>query len=505
MDARGDTPTPNEQANLQSAELAALHRMLAASEGTFSFSIAICNSPALRGYLISKIRKKFTSITVVEIDEKVTDIFDSVKRSVAGTNSSGIFITKIEKILPSDRKEHKVLKILNMTREAWQTHFPCPVVFWIPEYAATLLSIHARDLWSWVSHHFEFVSERATASAGTLDVYAGDIMSAGRLDADQKRFRIAELEQRIEDAGDSPKPELVQHVLTWLSELAYIYKTIGDSEKAVKSILKSLEIEEKLGRSECMANDYSNLGLIYRMRGDLDKAEQMHRKSMKIHEEFKHLEDMASDYTNLGLVYQERGDLDKAEQMHDKALEMNKKLGRLVGMAGNYGNLGLVYQARGDLDKAEQMHGKALEMNEKLGWLEGMASQYGNLGLIYQARGDLEKAEQMHKKSLELEGRLERLEGMASEYNNLGLIYQARGDLDKAEQMHDKALEMSEKLGRLKGIANQYGNLGLIYRTRDDVEKAREYWKKALEIFKKIGMRPEIEKTQWLIDELKEK
>ena len=423
-------------------------------------SIAVCNSPSLRDYLIANLKEESKSIAIVEIDKQVTDVLDLVSRAVPGANSTGIFVVGIEKLLPSDRKEHKVIKALNATRELWRSHFSCPVVFWVPEYASTLLSIHARDLWSWLSHKFEFMSEQATASAGMLDKYAGDIIYAGRLDANQKRFRIAELEQRIEDAGEPPKPELAQHILIWLNELAYIYKAIGELDKSQQNILKSLEFAERLDLQTKVAESYGNLGLIYQVRGDLDKAEDMHKKS----------------------------------------LEIEKKLRCLEGMANDYGNLGLIYHVRGDLDKAEDMHKKSLEINKKLGRLEGMSNAYGNLGLIYRVRGDLDKAEDMHNKSLEIEKKLGRLEGMASEYGNLGLIYRVRGDLGKAVDMHNKSLEIEKKLGRLEGMAADYGNLGGIYEQRGDIGKAKDYWEKAVGLYKRIGMPHMIEKVEGWIE-----
>ncbi len=386
--------------------------MLAASEGTFSFSIAICNSPSLRDYLIGKLREEYPSIAIVKINKEVTDIFDFVSRNITGINITGVFIIDVETIVSSDEKEQKVLQVLNATREAWRSHFSCPVVFWAAEYVARLLSIHSRDLWSWVSHSFEFVSERATASAGMMDIFSGDITLAGRFDADEKRFRIAELEQRIAEAGNPPKAELVPYVLNWLNELAYILYAIGMLTEAEKMLKKELEINERIGQPVWMAASYGNLGLIYRRRGDLDKAEEMHKKSLEIEEKLGRLEGIAMQYGNLGLIYQTRGELDKAEQMLREGLKIDEKLGRLAGIASKYGNLGLIYRERGDLDKAEEMHKKSLEIDKRIGQPGGMASQYGNLGLIYQTRGELDKAEQMFSRSLEIDERLGRLEGM---------------------------------------------------------------------------------------------
>ena len=264
----------------------------------------------------------------------------------------------------------------------------------------------------------------------------------------------------------------------------------------------ALTAARRLDDAAMEAAHLGNLGLIYERRGDLDKAEEMQRKSLEIDEKLGSVEGMANDYGSLGLIYQTRGDLDEGERLYRKALEIDEKLGRLQGMASVYGNLGSIFEQRGDLDEAERMYGKALEIDEKLGRLEGMANAYGNLGIIYQTRGDLDQAEQMHCKSLEIEEKLGRLEGMAADYGNLGNIYQTRGDLDKAEQMQRKALEINEKLGRLEGMANQYGNLGLIFEQRGDGNGARRLWTQARDLYARIGMPHMVDKVQGWLDGL---
>jgi tetratricopeptide (TPR) repeat protein len=288
------------------------------------------------------------------------------------------------------------------------------------------------------------------------------------------------------------------------NNLGIIYETKGDLDKAKEMHNKSLEIAEKLGLQERMADAYSNLGIIYRTKGDLDKAKEMHNKSLEIEKKSGRLEGMARQYSNLGIIYQKKDDLDKAEDMHNKSLEIAEKLGLQEGMASEYGNLGLIYLTKGDLAKAEDMHNKSLEIAEKLGHKEIMASEYGNLGIFYETKGDLDKAKEMHNKSLEINKKLGRLEGMASNYGNLGLIYRTKGNLNKAEEMHNKSLEISKKLERLEGMANQYGNLGLIYKQRGDIGKAREYWEQAVELYKRIGMLHMVEKIEKWISELED-
>ncbi|MFH1110795.1 MAG: tetratricopeptide repeat protein [Planctomycetota bacterium] len=455
-------PAPWLETERQTAELDAVRRMLAASRGTFSLSVAVCNSPALRDYVIDRLRAADGGIQTVRLPKDTADVLAVVREAVKGASPSTIFIIDMEQSLPSTAVEHPTLRHLNGTREAWKATYSCPIVFWVPEYAVRLLMTEARDFWAWRSHQFEFVAETATVEAGMTDRFAGDFTLAGNLPADQKRFRIAELEQRVAEAGDPPPPQLASHVSTWLSELGYLYYGIGDLDQGEAMFKKSLAIEEKLGRLEDRAAVCGNLGNIYRTRGDLDQAEAMHRKS----------------------------------------LEIEEKLGRLEGTPASYANLGHVYYLRGDLDLAQAMYEKSLAISEKLGLLEGMATAHGSLGVIYSRRGDLDQAESMHRKSLEIEEKLGRLEETASKYANLGVVYQKRGDLEQGEAMYKKALAIDEKLGRVEGMAMRYGNLGATYKQLGDLGAAREYWTRSRDLYARIGIPHLVEKVQSWLDGL---
>ncbi len=471
----------------QAAELAAMRRMIGAARGSFSLSVAICNSPALRDYLIGRLQGSFAGLRVVRVPRGTVDVYGLAAAEAGKTPPDGLFLAGLEESIASGAESQPALRSLNASRELWEQRYRCPVVFWLPEYAATLLARHAPDLWRYRSHCFEFVSERAGAIEGLADRLAGDFSAAASLSAEEKRFRIAELEQRVAEAGDPPPPELAHHVAIWLGELGFLYQFVGDLNRGEEMLRKALAIEEKLGRQEGMASEYGNLGVVYMTRGDLEQAEEMFRKSLAINEKLGRQENMATTCGNLGLIYKTRGDLDRAEEMLRKALAIDENLGRQEGVANDLDNLGLIYRRRGDLGRAEEMHRKSLAINEKLGRQEGMANAYGNLGLIYITRGDLERAEEMACKSLAINEKLGGREGIANAYGSLGLIHMTRGDLGRAEEMFRRALAINERLGLQQGMANDFGNLGLIYRRRGDLDRAEEAHRKALAINKKLG------------------
>ncbi len=198
----------------QSSELHALCRMLEVSRNCFSLSIAVCNSPALRDYLIERVRAADPAVEVVEIPPGTTDVFGTVSNVASDLHRTAVFVVGLEQSVASADADHPTLRSLNASRELWERTFRCPVVFWVPDYVAGLLSAHARDWWRYRSHSFEFVSEQAHALAGLTDQFAGDVDAAASLAADEKRFRIAELEQRLASAGAKPDGALLPHVLT---------------------------------------------------------------------------------------------------------------------------------------------------------------------------------------------------------------------------------------------------------------------------------------------------
>jgi len=322
----------------------------------------------------------------------------------------------------------------------------------------------------------------------------------------REKLRKAKKEQIKPDALAAER--LAEHVLAAEGEDAFVYafgnecypalNRLGLLDTAIGLSEQALSVVRKDSQEEMAV--LGNLGVIYQMKGKLNKAEQMHIRSLEIAERLGLLEGMANQYGNLGVIYQMRGELDKAVQMIKNSLEINERLGQNLGMAKSYGNLGLIYLTTRDLDSAERMVKNSLEINERFRFWEGLAGDYGNLGMIYGMRNNLEKAEQLHKKALEVNEKLGRLEGIANQCGNLGVVYQKRCELDRSEQMHKKSLEIHEQLGLQEGMANDHGNLGVIYKQRGDVKKAREYWEKARELYKRIGMPREVKEVEGWIE-----
>ncbi len=109
------------------------------------------------------------------------------------------------------------------------------------------------------------------------------------------------------------------------NSLGHIQYRLGNLDKAKEAYRRVLGLAGE--DREIQAVAYGNLGLIYRIRGELDRAEEFHIKSLNIEEKLGRLEGMASDYGNLGNIYSIRGELDKAEEYWQKSLALFTKVG----------------------------------------------------------------------------------------------------------------------------------------------------------------------------------
>jgi tetratricopeptide (TPR) repeat protein len=456
--ARQDS-APFPEAAEQASELAALERLLDISAGTASLCIAICNAPALRDYLIERVLENHPDLAVVPLPRGCVDVYGEVTGTLKDQPVSAVFVTGIEDSVSSGETTHLTLKSLNASRDLWASRFACPVVFWMPAYVAALLPIHAPDLWSYRSHSFEFAAPTRNQEMLQSEPFAGDWTLASNLDVDQKHFRIAELEQRIKEAGDSPPPALLPHKRAWLRELGWLYGQIGD----------------------------------------IEEAEALHDKAYEISVTHKWLDAQAEDLTDLGNIANLRGNLREAELFYRNALTIDRRLGRLERQAYNLGNLGNVVLLRGDLDEAERLFREALDIQSSLG---RRASNLCNLGIVARMRGDLDEAERLYRCALEMEIRSGRLEGQANNLGNLGIVARLRGDLDEAERLHREALDIDQRLGLLEGQANDLANIGIISETRGNLDEARHLWLEARDLYARLGMAPMVEKTQRRLNSL---
>jgi len=475
---------PFEQTTQQRAELDALQRMLDISEGTFSLSVAICNSPALRDHIIEHVTGQMEGIEVVRVPEDARDIFDLVRKQIPNGSPRAIFVVDLEKALEEDKRS-RVLQGLNVSREQWQSAFKRPVVFWLPEYVTSLVMTQARDLWSWVSHSFEFVSE-PPALVNFLAACTGNALAAANLDVHEKHIRIAELEQRIASVGNKSQGQLKAHFWMWLQELAHLYFCIGELDKAEQALQRSLTVATP-ANSRAISQSLHELGIVHQLRGDYGKALESYEQSLRIAEELGDDADIAGSLHQIGGIYYLRSSYDKALEYSERAREISQKLGTRAGLSKSLQQIGIIHFSRGDYDKALKYFEQARAISEELSDRADISAILHDIGAVHQTHGDHSKALDFYEQSRKIKEELGDRMGIAASLYQISTVYEARGDSDKALEYCERAKRIQEEIGDRAGFSKSLHAIGIIHQRRGEYDKALACYRQSLSIAEELG------------------
>ena len=462
-----------------------LRRMLDISEGTFSLSVAICNSPALRDHIIEHVTGEMEGIEVIRVPEDTQGYLRLGSPADSERISRERSLSWIMEKTLGDGKKNRVLQGLNVSREQWRSVCECPVVFWLPEYVMTLLMTEARDLWSWVSHSFEFVSE-PLALVNLLAGCTGDALLAANLDVHEKHIRIAELEQRITNVGNRAYGQLKAHFWMWLQELAYLYFCIGELSKAEQALQQSLAVVTP-ANSRAISQSLHELGIVHQLRGDYGKALEHYERSRKIGEELGDDAGIASSLHQIGGIYYLRGDYEKALEYSERAKEISQKLGRRAGLSKSLQQIGIIHFSRGDYDKALEYFEQARAISEELSDRADISAILHDIGAVHQAHGDHGKALDFYERSRKIKEELGDRMGVSASLYQIGMVYEARGDSDKALEYCEQAKRIQQEIGDRAGLSKSLHEIGIIHQHRGEYDKALAYYTQSLNITEELG------------------
>ena len=476
----------------QAADLAALRRMLEVSDGCFSLSFAVCNDRALRNELIGRLRADFPGLILIELPAETSDVYQTVCAQLSDGSPRGIFVLDLEASVPFEAKTYSTLRSLNSSRELWE-RLTCPVVFWLAEYAAALMARQAPDFWRYRSHQFEFVSDRATVEERIREPFPDFVMVDG-LPFEEKRFRVAELEERLREAGDPPVAELLPHVLAWQYELAYLYRHAGQFDRACELLDNAVnKAESTYGREDTRtATALSNLAHLLQASNRLAEAEPLMRRALAIDERNFGIDhpNIAIRLNNLAQLLHDTNRLAEAEPLMRQALAIDEQI---VGkdhpnVAIRLNNLASLLYATNRLSEAEPLMRRALAIDEQsLGKDHpNVAIRLNNLAQLLQHTNRMAAAEPCISRALIIDEQSFGKDhpSVAIRLNNLALLFQATNRLAEAEPLMRRALAIDEQgFGQSHPkVAIRLNNLAMLLKATKRLVEAEPLLRRALMI-----------------------
>ncbi len=455
-----------EQLFAEQPDLSLLAMTLKRAQG-FALYFAHCNVPTYRAKLTEAIRSRLTRPLVVvdtsplaEMDQKTRPAIDGfVETKLEGVSEEAVvFITGLENLLPS-RDEERMLRAaaeLNWRRGFFQ-RMRRPMVFWLPEYALTVLARNAPDLYDWYSGVYDLEVPqrmRAAASSETLKTIqeTEDHRWMSKDERDRWEDVLKDLLAKAEANSDPNNLSQVEAVeqSDLLGQLGQLYLQRAEYEKAREYFTCALKISEKAfgPNHPNIATRLNNLAYVLKNLGDLQNARTLIERSLKIDEESlgPNHPNVAIDLNNLASVSQSLGELQQAKDFVERSLKISEEAFgqthpkvaiRLTNLAEVLRNLGELQQAKDFVERSLKIDEAAFGPNHP-----NVATRLNNLALVLKDLGELQHARDLFERSLKIDEAAfgPNHPNVANRLNNLALVLQELGELQNARDLFERSL-----------------------------------------------------------------
>ena len=252
-----------------------------------------------------------------------------------------------------------------------------------------------------------------------------------------------------------------------LNNIGVAYANQGQYQKALDSYDQSLKIVRELGNCYqkepgsklCYYGDeaaiLNNIAALYFSIGQPQKALEFARKASEIYNRLSAGESQQTNPNNLKLLYEALGKNSRSlgflsQQLAKRAPASNalsKDLSQLAGAAVNFNNIAQIYANLGQYEQALNLYQQALDNYKKLGSKLGEAITINNIGQLYSNSAQYPKALDFLNQALALYKEVGDKTGAGIALNNIGQIYNNQGQYATALEFLTQALAIHKEVG----------------------------------------------------------
>jgi len=320
---------------------------------------------------------------------------------------------------------------------------------------------------------------------------------------------------------------------------AGVFYRQGENTLASEWCEKSLEIAERLGDKEALAQGNYLLGAIQVRLGALSEAVENCKQSLLAYEELGDLLGQFHAHNNLAIAHRYQDKWDLAAEHYAAAQEIVERIGYAEGQARVATNLGEIYLVQGRLDEAKRRYRQALEITRRMGMAYGVALTHNNLGAACARGGEWVEATKHLEQSLMLFEEISSEEFLAELFRHraevslgqglpdealahaerslnyaqahnmqleegmtwrvMGQVHRERKELDQAEEALAQALEIAQEARKRHEVALTHLELARLRMEQGQEEEGRELARQAAQVFAELGARLDLEEAETLV------
>ena len=273
----------------------------------------------------------------------------------------------------------------------------------------------------------------------------------------------------------------------------------GLLERLIGLLNESIETLEGKGKGAAL----TNLATVYKNMGDYKTALKMYEQAISLLEAQGDKERVGVALHQIGMVYRDQGNYTEAWARFEHSLAIAVELGDKRRIAGRYGQLGNIYYLQGNYGEAQAKYEQSLAINLELGDKLAIAHSYGQLGNIHYLQGNLDAARARCESGLQISVEFGDKDTTARFLHQLAVIHQEQGSLGEAQAKYEQSLAINLELGNKLGIALSLHQLGRIHELQGSYREALEKYVQALMLFEQLGS-PDAEKARRSLARLRE-
>jgi tetratricopeptide (TPR) repeat protein len=295
---------------------------------------------------------------------EATDLYSLLKEECRQNHPAAVVVTGIEASLKGS-----LLASLNIQRDLISREIHCPLLFWVSNFALTVLAREAPDFYDFRYTVFNFKSARDSQPRDTVPREYTTGFDQGHRSESWETFLLDQLvryqkdERRLEPGDRMAYGELLEQVarnyrdkrhrtealmylervLKIYSELqekgrkaevlqaiADIYSSADNQVKAVENMAKVLSVYREIGDRLGEANALRSLGHVKQMQDAYAEAEQLYYAAFKIYASIDDKYSQRSTLLSLAEVYRVLGDQEKARSLAEQAKELLASFPQMV-------------------------------------------------------------------------------------------------------------------------------------------------------------------------------
>ena len=294
------------------------------------------------------------------------------------------------------------------------------------------------------------------------------------------------------------------------SNLVNIYSVLSgkslyvNNKEAKKFSSLVLKLSKKIKYEHGMASGTNDLALVYLTEGDANRAYKMLHSNLEYYYKVKDYVGLGTNYLSIGIVHGTQNEITKAIDNINKALYFYKKgNANNSRLAGCYSMLGNAYSYLNDEEKTIKNYLKALKLESDE---EDVITILNNVGKAYADFKKYDSAMYYYKKAILKNVKVKSSFDEMTSLHYIGDLYLKTNNPKKAIEYSNKSLIIAEKEKHLenkiainKSLSEAYSMLGeyktsLLYHKKYSTLKDSLNSKSSIDEVKKIEAKFELER-----------